>query len=107
MQQLYPPVAEDVRDRLRMALVADVATDYFAGRALHVATGTPRHINVFVDDPWGGPRVTRGAVFSFYSFARPLASGRMDDAAWKKLVYGKDQKALDALRPAWTRKPEN
>ena len=107
MQQLYPPVAEDVRDRLRMALVADVASDYLAGRALHVATGTPRYIHVFVDDPWGGPRVTRGAVFSFYSFARPLASGRMDDAAWKKLVYGKDQKALDALRPAWTRKPEN
>ena len=107
MQQLYPPVPDDVRDRLRMALVADVASDYLAGRALYVATGTPRHITVFVDDPWGGPRVTRGAVFSFYSFARPLASGRMDDAAWKKLAYGKDQKALDALRPAWTRKPEN
>ena len=107
MLQLYPPVTEEVRDRLRMALVADVATDHLAGRALHVATGAPRHLLVFVDDPWGGPRVTRGAVYSFYSFPRPLAEGRLDDQAWKKRVYGGKQGELDALRPGWVRRLED
>jgi hypothetical protein len=106
MMGLYPPLAEEVRDRLRMALVADVATDHLAGRALYVATGAPRYLYVFVDDPWGGPRVTRGAVCSFYSFARPLAEGRMDDETWKKKVYGGDPGPLDGLRPTWTRRLE-
>jgi len=98
---LYPPVTEEVRDRMRMALVADVATDHLGGRVLYVATGAPRRLLVFVDDRWGGPRVTRGAVCSFYSFARPLSEGRMDDATWKKRVYGGDPGKLDGLRPAW------
>ena len=101
--QLFPPVPEEVRDRLRMALVADVATDHLDGRALYVATGAPRRLLVFVDDPWGGPRVTVGSVYSFYSFVRPLSEGRMDDEAWKKRVYGGPPGDLEALRPRWTR----
>jgi len=106
MSGLYPPYMEDVVERLRMALTADVATDYFEGRVLYVATGAPKVLHVFVDDRWGGPRVTRGAVFSFYSFDRPLSEGRLSDEEWKEMVYRGDPAGLDALRPDWTRRPE-
>lgn len=94
----------DDQDRLRMALVSDVATDAFEGRVLHVATGTPRRLYVFVDDPQSGPRVVVGYTYSFYEFVRPLSAGRMTDEEWKKLVYGKDKQAeLEKLMPEWSR----
>ena len=103
---LYPPLTPEVQNLLRMALVVDVASDYLAGRALMVGVGAPRYLYVFVNDRWGGPRVTRGAVFSFYAFDRPLAEGRLTDEEWKKMVYEEDAAALDRLRPQWTRVPE-
>ncbi len=104
---LYPPLLPEVQDRLRMALVADVASDFAAGRALEVGVGAPRYLYVFVNDRWGGPRVTRGAVCSFYAFDRPLEEGRLTDEEWKKMVYQGDPAALDRLRPDWTRVPEH
>ena len=83
-----------------------MAWDYLAGRALMVGVGAPRYLYVFVNDRWGGPRVTRGAVFSFYAFDRPLAEGRLTDEEWKKMVYEEDAAALDRLRPQWARVPE-
>ncbi|MCL2010916.1 MAG: DUF3160 domain-containing protein, partial [Synergistaceae bacterium] len=83
-----------------MALIADVATDFFAGRALYAATGAPRELLVYVNDKSGGSRIARGWVYSYYEFARPLAEGRMNDAEWKKMVYdpGLD---LRPLHPEW------
>jgi len=101
--QLLLP-GEMVRDteQLRMALVTDIATDYFGGRVLHIASGRPQRIHVFVNDASGGPRVTRGFIFSYYEFERSLGDGRMTDEEWKKMVY--DDGRADELRkyhPAW------
>jgi len=96
--------AED-SDKLRMAIVADVATDAFEGRVLHVATGTPRRLYVFVNDKWGGPRVTIGYTYSYYEFPRPLRDGRLTDEEWRKLVYDKTrQNELEKLAPDWSRR---
>ncbi|MDR3265068.1 MAG: DUF3160 domain-containing protein, partial [Synergistaceae bacterium] len=87
---------------LKMALVSDVATDFAEGRELHVATGTPRRIDVFVNDASGGPRVARGWVYSYYEFPRSLNEGRMTDEEWKKLVYDENsQDEIRKLHPAW------
>jgi hypothetical protein len=92
----------DWRRDLSMAVVSDVATDFQGGRVLYAATGTPRRIFVYVNDRTGGSRITRGFVYSYYEFARPLSDGRMTDAEWKDMVY--DAKSADetrALHPAW------
>jgi hypothetical protein len=92
----------DKWEELRMALVADVATDFNAGRVLQVATGTPRKIFVYVNDKMGGSRITRGYVFSYYEFAGDLSEGRMTDEKWREIVYDKDRsEALRKLHPAW------
>ncbi|MCL1941524.1 MAG: DUF3160 domain-containing protein [Synergistaceae bacterium] len=91
-------------DQLKMALVSDVATDAFDERVLHVATGTPRRLYVFVNDKWGGPRVTIGYTYSFYEFPRSMSDGRMTDEEWKKLVYDKArQSELEKLAPQWSK----
>lgn len=93
------------RDQLKMAVVTDVATDFFNGAALHVATGTPRRIFVYVDDRSGGARVAVGYVYSYYEFPRPLADGRMTDEEWKDIVYDpKKAEELEKLHPAWYEK---
>ena len=93
----------DESDLLRMALVSDVATDAQAGRVLHVATGTPRRLYVFVDDKGSGPRVTIGYTYSYYEFERALGDGRMTDEEWKKLVYDEARREeLEELAPKWT-----
>lgn len=90
-------------EELRMALVTDVATSFIDGAALHVATGTPRKIFVFVNDRSGGPRVARGYVYSYYEFPGSLAgAGRMTDQEWRKIVYDPDKaEKLRELHPAW------
>ena len=96
-------VEEKDLDQLKMALVTDVATDGFMGRVLHVATGTPRRLYVFVNDKWGGARVTIGYTYSFYEFPRSLSDGRMTDEEWKGLVYDKArQEELEKLAPIWS-----
>jgi hypothetical protein len=102
--QILLPGGIEVYDweQLRMAVVADAATDFFSGEALHVATGTPRKIYVYVNDKWGGSRVTRGYVYSYYEFARPLEDGRLTDEEWRAEVYDHTkQDELKKLHPAW------
>ena len=97
-------VEDEDSDRLKMALVTDVATDALAGRVLHVATGTPRRIYVFVDDVHSGPRVAIGYTYSFYSFERSMNDGRMTDEDWRKLVYDPDRQIeLNRMMPEWSR----
>ncbi|GHV36846.1 hypothetical protein FACS1894187_12210 [Synergistales bacterium] len=92
----------DEWEQLRMAIVADVATDFLSGLALQVATGTPREIYVYVNDKWGGSRVTRGYVYSYYEFARSLKDGRLTDEEWRTIVYDEEREdELKKLHPAW------
>ncbi|MDR3204406.1 MAG: DUF3160 domain-containing protein [Deltaproteobacteria bacterium] len=91
-----------VEDNLKMAIVADVATNGFDGVCLEIATGVPRRIYVFVNDKSGGPRLTRGFIYSYYEFARPLTQGRLTDQQWRKLVYDRGhQNQLKELHPHW------
>lgn len=93
---------EGVQDGLRMGLVSDIATDFNAGEALYVATGAPMLVRVFVNDGNGGARVASGYVFSYYTFAKTISEGRMDDKQWKETVYDSaKQKELSELRPDW------
>ena len=87
-----------------MALVTDVATDALMGRVLHVATGTPRRLYVFVNDKWGGPRVTIGYTYSSYEFISSLSEGRVTDEEWRELVYDRArQDELEKLTPSWSK----
>ena len=96
---------EKTRDMLKMALVADVATDNITGNALYMGTGTPRKIQVYVNDRSGGFRLTEGYVYSYYSFVKSLSEGRMDDDRWKKIVYDpKKQGELKKYQPDWIEK---
>jgi hypothetical protein len=92
----------DKWEELRMALIADVATDFASNRVLQVASGTPRKIFVYVNDRMGGPRIARGYVYSYYEFAGSLEEGRLTDEKWRDLVYDKNRgEELQKLHPAW------
>jgi hypothetical protein len=87
---------------LRMALVADVATDFIDHRVLEAATGTPRRIYVFVNDSSGGARLTRGYVYSYYEFERSLDDERMTDEEWREMVYDPERsEELEKYRAPW------
>ena len=94
---------EKGQDMLKMALVADVATDNeTTGQVLYMGVGAPRAICVYVNDKSGGYRVTEGYMFSYYSFTRPTLERRMDDEQWKEMVYGPArQDELKKLLPYW------
>lgn len=101
-QLLLPGEMVEDTKQLRMALVTDVATDYFEGRVLHIASGRPQRIHVFINDASGGPRVTRGFIFSYYEFPRSLGEGRMTDEEWKAMVYDKARSGeLKNHHPGW------
>ena len=87
-----PRGADVIKDNslLQMALVADVATDGFSGRALEEGMGTPQRMVVVVKDVYGGTRLTVGYVYSWYEFA---SRQRWNDAEWKKLIYEGDASA--------------
>ncbi|MEK7475139.1 MAG: DUF3160 domain-containing protein [Candidatus Coatesbacteria bacterium] len=84
-------------DFVRMALIADVATDAASGRVLLEAVGTPQQARVIVKDYWGGTRVTTGYVYSYYEFTD---SKRWTDEEWKARVCPPDP-ALAKWVPAW------
>ena len=89
----------DAEDQLKMALIVDVASDYFDGRVLEVGTGTPHAVHVFVNDASGGARITRGYMFSYYEFE---SEKRWTDEEWKKLVYDEDRaEELEGYHPTW------
>ncbi|MBI4691301.1 MAG: DUF3160 domain-containing protein [Nitrospirae bacterium] len=85
-------------DYLKMALIADVATDAVAGRVLEVAIGVPQKITVAAKDPYGGTRICTGYVYSWYEFAD---TKRWTDKEWKEFVYASDQTKVKKLRPLW------
>ena len=50
---------------------------------------------------FGGARVTKGYVFSYYEFERPM-SDRMTDEEWRAIVYDPDRAdELEKYRPGW------
>lgn len=102
----YEVYGDQGQDMLKMALVADVATDHVVtGQVLYMATGTPHKILVYVNDRSGGYRVTEGHMSSYYTFTRPTLEHRMDDDQWKALVYdAARQEELKGLRPSWADK---
>jgi hypothetical protein len=69
----------------RMAVIADVHTDFNSGKVLEVATGDPYVIYVIVQDSKGNLRLTRGGTFSYYEFTQPLTN-RLSDEEWHKLL---------------------
>jgi hypothetical protein len=85
-------------DILKMALVADVATDYSSGNALEVGVGAPQKITVVVKDISGGTRLTTGYVYSWYEFKD---NKRWADSEWKNVVYDNDQTRINGMRPSW------
>jgi hypothetical protein len=99
---LLPGERTDDTEQLRMALVADAASDYFGGGVLEIATGRPQRLYVFVNDASGGARITRGYIYSYYEFERSLSDGRLTDEEWKKTVYGASRPdGLEKYRPGW------
>jgi hypothetical protein len=100
---LLPRGADEIKDpsELQMALVADVATDGVDGLVLEEGVGTPQRILVMVKDAFGGTRLTVGYVYSWYEFP---SKNRWNDAEWKKIVYGGDEKARKqqgVTPPSW------
>jgi hypothetical protein len=80
-----------------MAVVADVHTDRYSGKALHEGVGHPYEILVIVPVE-GKLSLTRGAAFSYYEFKHP-ASDRLTDEKWQALL--KAGKAPDP--PVWVK----
>ena len=107
-QLLLPGELVTDPDQLKMAIVADVATDYFEGRILEVGTGRPLRIYVYVNDASGGARITRGFIYSYYEFERAIDEGRLTDQEWREIVYD-DSRAdeLRQLRPEWYKELED
>lgn len=100
---LLPRGADLIKDpaELRMALVADVATDAVAGRILEEGIGTPQRIVVVVKDAPGGTRLTVGFVYSWFEFT---PSRRWSDAEWQKVIYEGDantRKQQGIESPVW------
>jgi hypothetical protein len=95
-------VARDLDESLRqMACVSDAAADGSGETVLEAAAGTPRKIYVFVDDKSGGARVTKGYVFSYYEFARPVTD-RLTGEEWREIVSDPARAdELEKLRPDW------
>ena len=99
----YEIYDEKGQDMLKMALVADVATDHeMTGQVLYMGVGAPRKLHVYVHDKSGGYRVTEGYMFSYYTFTRPTLERRMDDEQWKEMVYDPARQGeLKKLLPYW------
>jgi hypothetical protein len=73
------------RDADRAAVIADVHTDSYTKRVLEEATGNPMVVFVAVPDHEGNVYLTRGAIYSYYEFTKPM-SERMTDEEWWQVV---------------------
>ncbi|MCR4819176.1 MAG: DUF3160 domain-containing protein [Fretibacterium sp.] len=93
---------EKGQDMLKMALVADVATDTEQGEVLYMASGAPRKLHVYINDKSGGFRVTEGFMYSYYTFNGAMLEKRMNDDNWKSKVYGGED--LTKFLPYWNEK---
>ena len=99
---IYEVYDEEAQNMLKMALVADVATDAVVGEVLYMASGAPRKLYVYVNDKSGGFRVTEGFMYSYYTFSGAMLDHRMNDDDWKAKVYGKED--LTEFLPYWNEK---
>jgi hypothetical protein len=79
-----------------MAIVADVHTDSNTDRCLEEGVGYPLEIFVIVNEG-GIVRITKGAIFSYYEFTRPITE-RLTDEEWREMLT--DGKAPPM--PRWT-----
>jgi len=77
------------------AIVADIATNPSTNQILYVGTGGIDTIYVITEGPYG-LHVTRGAVYSSYSYVGD-AQSRLTDDDWR-LRFGTD---AQPARPAW------
>ncbi|MBZ0293308.1 MAG: DUF3160 domain-containing protein [Anaerolineae bacterium] len=66
------------------ALVSDVASNPDTGEVLQVGNGHVDYIYVITDSP-DGLQLTRGSVYSYYEFIRPI-DGRLTDEEWRDQV---------------------
>ncbi|MBU1071016.1 DUF3160 domain-containing protein, partial [Patescibacteria group bacterium] len=92
------PGEQYTEDHVRSALIADIHTDFLGSEVLYVATGIPNYIYVAVSDD-NGTRLTRGLVFSYYEFTKPIGK-RLTDQDWRSINYSQDKTQLPAL-PDW------
>ena len=81
----------------KMMLVVDVHTDANTHRVLEEAVGYPFIIYVMVSIE-GKLTLTRGAVFSYYEFTKPMDK-RLTDEKWQEMLKMNEQPPL----PEWTR----
>lgn len=81
----------------KAALVTDVHTDSNSNEVLQEATGNPLVIYVAVPTADGEPYLTRGAIYSYYEFTRPM-NERLTDEEWWEILD--DGEAPDM--PEWT-----
>jgi len=79
-----------------MAVIADVHTDSNTDQCLEEGVGYPLEIFVIINEG-GIPRITRGAIFSYYEFIQPITY-RLTDEAWRDLLTGDSPPIL----PEWT-----
>jgi len=88
-------------NQLRMAIAADVFTNFELKKVLETAVGIPYRIYVPLNDGQGGKRIAVGYAFSYYEFPQDMNS-RMTDETWKKIVYapGAD---LEKYEPFWSK----
>jgi hypothetical protein len=79
-----------------MAIVADVHTDSnYPARCLEEGVGYPLEIWVIVNEG-GYIRLTRGAIFSYYEFEKPIAE-RLKDEEWREWLTSDTPPVL----PVW------
>jgi hypothetical protein len=72
------------RAQTSMAIVSDVATEYFFKECLEAGVGRPLSIYVAVPDA-GRHIICRGAVYTYYEFTQPV-SRRLDDQEWREIA---------------------
>ena len=77
------PAESDVDD---MAIIADVHTDSNTDQCLEEGVGYPLEVYVIVNEG-GIPRITRGAMFSYYEFLQPITD-RLTDEEWRDMLTG-------------------
>lgn len=89
------------------AIIADIATDWEAGKVLEVGTGNPSQIFVVIKVD-GKIKLAKGSVYSFYQFAWPM-DDRLTDSKWRQMMAiqpneeGNYEKDLSIEKPDWTR----
>jgi hypothetical protein len=83
----------------RTGIIADVHTDVPKAQILYEATGIPSVIYVAVKDS-GGARLTRGVVYTYYEFTKPVGK-RLTDEDWQGMVYDGKNPGERPAAPAW------